>query len=40
MKKKKNFKGEREGEITFFVWKKYAKNEREWQIYSKRLRIK
>ena len=31
---------EREREITAFVQEKYAQNEREWQIYSKRMRIK
>ena len=39
MKKKKLRERERERE-TFFVWKIYAKTEREWQIYSKRLGIK
>ena len=29
-----------EREITFFVQKKYAQNEREWQIYSKMMRIR
>ena len=31
---------EREGERIFFVWESYAQNGREWQIYSKRMKIR
>ena len=45
MQEKKNFnktmkKKLREKERTFFVLERYAKNEREWQIYNKRLGIR
>ena len=38
MKKKKL--RERERENLFFVWEKYAQNGREWEIYSKMIRIR
>ena len=33
--KKTKIEREREREITFFVWEKYAQNGKESQIYSK-----
>ena len=30
----------RERERKFFVWESYAQNGREWQVYSKRMKIR
>ena len=37
---KKKILREREREITFFVWEKYAQNGTEWYIYSKLMGIR
>ena len=39
MKKKKTLRGRERGRNNLFCMEKYAKNKREWQIYSKRLGI-